>query len=60
MINFHIGKDGDQFHAWCSELKGCHTFGKTEAEALENLKDAMKLYLEDELESQTMKQVAKI
>ncbi len=46
-ITFEIEKDGDQWHTWSPELPGCHTHGKTVKEALENLKDAVQLYLED-------------
>jgi predicted RNase H-like HicB family nuclease len=47
MISFKIETDGEQFHAWSPELRGCHTYGRTQAEALKNLKDAVQLYLED-------------
>jgi predicted RNase H-like HicB family nuclease len=47
MLTFKIEKDGDKFHAYCPELKGCHTFGETISESLKNLKNAMDLYLED-------------
>lgn len=53
MITFKVQKDGDKFHAFCPELKGCHTFGATPEEALKNLKNAVSLYLDDELEEQT-------
>lgn len=53
-LTFKIEKDGNKFHAFCLELVGCHTFGKTPAEALKNLKEAIALYLDDELESQTI------
>ena len=35
----------------------CHTFGLTKEEALKNLKDAVMLYMEDEIENQSMKAV---
>ena len=38
-------------------IRGCHTFGQTKEEALVNLKDAVMLYLEDEIENQSMKAV---
>ena len=44
-LTFKIEKDGSEFHAWCPELEGCHTHGETLAKALENLKDAVQLYL---------------
>ena len=52
MITFKIEKDGDEFHTWTPELPGCHTHGKTVAEALENLKDAVQLYLEAVMEEE--------
>ncbi|MBI5092213.1 MAG: type II toxin-antitoxin system HicB family antitoxin [Candidatus Hydrogenedentes bacterium] len=32
--------------AWCPELPGCASAGKTELEAMENIKEAISLYLE--------------
>lgn len=55
MLTFKLEKDGDMFHAFCPDLKGCHTFGSTADEALKNLKNAVSLYLEDEMEEQTFK-----
>ena len=45
-FSFKVKKDAKEFHAWCPELPGCHTHGKTVNEALENLKDAVQLYLD--------------
>lgn len=53
VISFKLKKDGDKYHAFCPELKGCHTFGSNPEEALKNLKNAVSLYLDDELEEQT-------
>jgi predicted RNase H-like HicB family nuclease len=50
MVSFKIEKDGKEFHAWSPELPGCHTHGATRAEALANLKDAVRLYLDDVME----------
>jgi predicted RNase H-like HicB family nuclease len=37
--------------AWCPELPGCASAGETEQEALENIREAIELYLDqDELE----------
>ena len=47
MITFKIEQDGSDYHAWSPELPGCHTHGRTRAEALANLKDAVRLYLDD-------------
>ena len=33
---------------WCPELPGCTSAGETEQEALENIKEAISLYLEPE------------
>ena len=46
--------EADQFedglpaiHAWCPALKGCHTWGHNEREALARLEEAVELYLDD-------------
>ena len=57
LLKFKLEKDGRKWHAYCPELAGCHTFGATKEEALKNLKDAALLYLEDEIENQSMKAV---
>lgn len=54
MITFRLEKDGKKIHAYCPELKGCHSFGETPQEALKNLKEAVSLYIDDELENQTV------
>ena len=33
-------------HALCPELKGCHSYGKTRAEARRNIAEAIALWLE--------------
>ena len=38
---------GEGFVARCIELPGCLSEGKTEAQALKNIQDAIKLYLAD-------------
>jgi len=42
-----IEKDDDGYFAFCPELQGCYSQGKSHEEALENLRDAVKLHLED-------------
>lgn len=42
-----IEKDKDGYFAFCPELQGCYTQGDTYEEALENLKDAIRLHVED-------------
>jgi predicted RNase H-like HicB family nuclease len=34
------------FHVWCPALKGCHSQGETQQEALENIQEAIAAYLE--------------
>ncbi|HVB11533.1 MAG TPA: type II toxin-antitoxin system HicB family antitoxin [Nitrososphaerales archaeon] len=48
--NYHVSlkrQPGEGFVARCIELPGCLSEGRTEAEALKNIQDAIKLYLED-------------
>lgn len=54
-LTFKIEKDGSEFHAWCPELEGCHTHGETVLKALENLKDAVQLYLDTMMEEEIAK-----
>jgi predicted RNase H-like HicB family nuclease len=44
-----IEKDKDGYFAFCPELQGCYTQGDTYEDALENLKDAIRLHVEDRL-----------
>ena len=44
-------KDKDGYFAFCPELQGCYTQGDTYEEALENIRDAIKLHIEDRMES---------
>jgi predicted RNase H-like HicB family nuclease len=34
------------YHVFCPILKGCHSEGETETEAMENIQEAIELYLE--------------
>lgn len=34
------------FHAYCPALKGCHSQGETVDEAVENIREAVEVYLE--------------
>ena len=56
MLNFSIEPDGNEYHAWVPELPGCHTHGRTVKEAMQNLKDAVQLYLEVKMEEELVKQ----
>jgi predicted RNase H-like HicB family nuclease len=46
-----IERDKDGYFAFCPELQGCYTQGDTYEEALENTKDAIRLHVEDRVES---------
>lgn len=46
-----IEKDMDGYFALCPELQGCYTQGDTYEEVLENIKDAIRLHIEDRIES---------
>jgi len=47
-----IEKDADGYFSWCPELQGCYTQGATYEEALEALRDAIRLHVEDRLANQ--------
>lgn len=49
--NFSIvaEKDENGYFVFCPELQGCYSQGDTYEEALKNIKDAIKLHLEDRL-----------
>ena len=44
-----VEKDKDGYFAYCPELQGCYTQGKTFEEVIKNIKDAVKLHIEDRL-----------
>ncbi len=45
-VNVVIEKDKYGYYAFCPELKGCHSQGDTLEKVLENIKEAVQLYLE--------------
>ncbi len=45
-VNVIIEKDKNGYAAFCPELKGCHSQGDSLDEVLENIKEAIQLYLE--------------
>lgn len=47
LFSIIIEKDQDGYYASVPALQGCYTQGDTFEEALENIKDAAKLHLED-------------
>jgi len=44
-----IEQDADGFFAYCPELQGCYTQGKSYEEALDNVRDAIRLHVVDRL-----------
>lgn len=40
-------KDEDGYFVYCPELQGCYTQGDNYEEAMSNIKDAIKLHLEE-------------
>jgi predicted RNase H-like HicB family nuclease len=51
MENFRFSivaeQDKDGYFVFCPELQGCYSQGETYEEALENIKDAIRLHLAD-------------
>lgn len=47
-----IEKDEDGYFAYCPQLQGCYAQGDTYEEALVNIKDAVKLHMEDRKDSE--------
>jgi predicted RNase H-like HicB family nuclease len=45
-ISVVIEQDENGCYAWCPELKGCQSEGKTIEEALANVREAIELFLE--------------
>jgi predicted RNase H-like HicB family nuclease len=52
-------EDG-RYNASCPELKGCHSFGDTVEDALNNLREAVELYLEDVPQDEISEHLLKI
>jgi predicted RNase H-like HicB family nuclease len=46
-----IERDDKGYFAFCPELQGCYTQGESYEEVLENIEDAIRLHVEDRLES---------
>lgn len=43
-------EDEGGYHAFCPALKGCHSQGETLEEAIENIREAVTLYIETLIE----------
>jgi predicted RNase H-like HicB family nuclease len=46
-----IEKNKEGYFAFCPELQGCYTQGDTYEEVLENIKDAIRLHVNDRLDN---------
>ena len=46
-----IEKDEDGYTAFCPELQGCYAQGETYEEVLDNIRDAIRLHLDDRINS---------
>ena len=46
-----VERDSEGYFAFCPELQGCYTQGDTYEKVLENIKDAIRLHIEDRIES---------
>jgi len=46
-----IERDKEGYFAFCPELQGCYTQGESYEEVLDNIKDAIRLHVQDRLES---------
>ncbi|MFQ5685400.1 MAG: type II toxin-antitoxin system HicB family antitoxin [Candidatus Scalindua sp.] len=46
-----VEKDKDGYFASCPELQGCYTQGGSYEEVMENIKDTIKLHVEDRIEN---------
>ena len=49
-ISVVVEKDEDGYYVYCPELQGCYSQGETYEEAIENIKDAIKLHIEADAE----------
>ena len=47
-----VEKDADGYFVSCPELQGCYSQGDTYEEALENIKDVIRLHIENRLENE--------
>jgi len=60
-VSVIIEKDEDGYFAFSPELQGCYTQGDSYEEVLENIKDAIRLHLQDRIEcDETIREVESI
>ncbi len=48
-LSIVVEKSKDNYYAYCPELQGCYAQGDTYEEAVENIRDAIRLHIEDRL-----------
>ena len=46
-----VEEDADGYFAFCPQLQGCYAQGSTYEETLANIRDVLRLHIEDRLES---------
>ena len=46
-----VETDQEGYFAFCPELQGCYTQGASYEEALDNIRDAIRLHVEDRIEA---------
>ncbi len=46
-----VEKDSNGYFAFCPDLQGCYTQGDTYEEVLKNIRDAIRLHVEDKLKN---------
>jgi len=55
-----IEKDAEGYFAFCPELQGCYSQGDSYEDVLGNIRDAIRLHIEDRLDSGEDVPVAKV
>ena len=58
-VSIVIEKDEDGYFAFCPELEGCQTQGDTIEEVLDNIQEAIELYLETLTEAEIKASLSK-
>jgi len=48
-ISIVVEKDRNGYYVYCPELQGCYSQGGSYEEAVKNIRDAIKLHIEDRL-----------
>ncbi len=49
-ISVVVEKNKEGYYAFCPNLQGCYTQGESFEEVIENIKDAVRLHIQDRLE----------